>query len=77
MRGFQPAVTRSEAKPFANGGPVRGPGTGTSDDVSDEVPSATSSAAAPRRPTLADWLMNYGAWTLRRWKRCAGALPGI
>lgn len=41
MRGFQPAVMRGKAKPFANGGQVRGPGTGTSDDVPDEVPSGT------------------------------------
>lgn len=39
MRGFQPA--KSKAKPFANGGPVRGPGTGTSDQVPDEVPNGT------------------------------------
>ncbi|WP_146033754.1 hypothetical protein [Alicycliphilus denitrificans] len=41
MRGFQPGSMRGKAKPFANGGPVRGPGTGTSDDVSDNVPSGT------------------------------------
>lgn len=39
MRGFQPA--KGKAKPFANGGPVRGPGTGTSDDVQTEVPEGT------------------------------------
>ena len=38
MRGFQPA---KKAKPFANGGPVRGPGTGTSDEVQAEVPEGT------------------------------------
>ncbi|WP_423454269.1 hypothetical protein [Ottowia sp. VDI28] len=41
MRGFQPAAARAKAKPFANGGPVRGPGTGTSDDVPDEVERGT------------------------------------
>ncbi|MFA9283779.1 hypothetical protein ACCQ08_03270 [Comamonas sp. SY3] len=41
MRGFQPAVKSKAAKPFANGGPVRGPGTGTSDEVADEVPNGT------------------------------------
>lgn len=40
MRGFQPAKAKA-AKPFANGGPVRGPGTGTSDEVQDEVPEGT------------------------------------
>lgn len=39
MRGFQPSKTK--AKPFANGGPVRGPGTGTSDEVQDQVPEGT------------------------------------
>lgn len=39
MRGFDPA--KKKAKPFANGGPVRGPGTGTSDEVPDEVPEGT------------------------------------
>lgn len=38
MRGFQPA---KKAKHFAGGGPVRGPGTGTSDEVPDEVPEGT------------------------------------
>ena len=39
MRGFKPAmVNKAKAQPFANGGPVRGPGTGTSDDVQDVVP---------------------------------------
>ncbi len=41
MRGFQPAVKSKAAKPFTNGGPVRGPGTGTSDDIADEVPNGT------------------------------------
>ena len=41
MRGFQPNAQRGKANPFANGGPVRGPGTGTSDDVQDEVPNGT------------------------------------
>ena len=40
MRGFQPAKAKA-AKPFAIGGPVRGPGTGTSDEVQDEVPEGT------------------------------------
>ncbi len=39
MRGFQPA--KGKAKTFANGGPVRGPGTGTSDEVADTVPNGT------------------------------------
>lgn len=48
MRGFQPAqgATKTKrpagnARGFANGGPVRGPGTGTSDDIKDEVPEGT------------------------------------
>lgn len=41
MRGFQPMAMRGKAKPFANGGPVRGPGTGTSDEVADTVPNGT------------------------------------
>ena len=32
MRGFDPEVAR-RIKSYANGGVVRGPGTGTSDDV--------------------------------------------
>ncbi len=41
MRGFQPAAKAKAAKPFANGGPVRGPGTGTSDEVPDNVADGT------------------------------------
>nr|WP_314711150.1 hypothetical protein [uncultured Comamonas sp.] len=39
MRGFQPA--QGVKKPFPNGGPVRGPGSGTSDEVADTVPKGT------------------------------------
>ncbi|MFG5779857.1 hypothetical protein ACFIQF_22585 [Comamonas sp. J-3] len=48
MRGFQPAAKKAqksensgEARGFKGGGPVRGPGTGTSDEVQDEVPNGT------------------------------------
>lgn len=44
MRGFQPAhdATATGEKPkFSKGGPVRGPGTGTSDEVRDVVPEGT------------------------------------
>lgn len=41
MRGFQPAQAKSKAQKFANGGPVRGPGTGTSDEIQDVVPKGT------------------------------------
>ena len=41
MRGFQPAAMRGKATPFANGGPVRGPGSGTSDEVPDTVAQGT------------------------------------
>lgn len=40
-RGFQPVNARAKAQPFANGGLVRGPGTGTSDEVQDVVPKGT------------------------------------
>lgn len=39
MRGFQPAGGKPQAKKSA--GPVRGPGTGTSDDVADTVQEGT------------------------------------
>jgi hypothetical protein len=39
MRGLN--LKKPTARPFANGGPVRGPGTGTSDEVPDEVPNGT------------------------------------
>lgn len=41
MRGFQPAKAAAKAQPFSNGGPVRGAGTGTSDDIQDVVPKGT------------------------------------
>lgn len=41
MRGFQPGRVKGKAHSFAKGGMVRGPGTGTSDDVEDTVPSGT------------------------------------
>lgn len=42
MRGFQPAMaSKAKAQPFTNGGPVRGPGTGTSDDIQDVVPEGS------------------------------------
>lgn len=40
MRGFHPKGA-SGANNYAKGGMVRGPGTGTSDDVPDEVPEGT------------------------------------
>lgn len=70
MRGFQPArgaktpvpmkkttaVARG-ARAYANGGVVRGPGTGTSDDVEEEVPNGSyimpaDSTEAVGEPTL-------------------------
>lgn len=41
MRGFQPAQAKARANNYASGGPVRGPGTGTSDSVKDVVPDGT------------------------------------
>lgn len=43
MRGFQPAAQRAaqQKKGYAEGGIVRGPGTGTSDEVPAEVPDGT------------------------------------
>lgn len=41
MRGFQPIKAHAKVKKYANGGPVRGPGTGTSDEVQDAVPEGT------------------------------------
>lgn len=43
MRGFHPGQKgRAQLRQnHANGGPVRGPGTGTSDEVPDEVPEGT------------------------------------
>lgn len=41
MRGFQTAGGHPKKKGVANGGPVRGPGTGTSDDVKKDVPNGT------------------------------------
>ena len=41
MRGFQPTKAHAKVKKYANGGPVRGPGTGTSDDIQTEVPEGT------------------------------------
>lgn len=41
MRGFQPSKAPAKAQKRANDGLVRGPGTGTSDDVPDEVPEGT------------------------------------
>lgn len=69
MRGFQPArgaktpipmkkaAGGRPARGYANGGMVRGPGTGTSDDVEDEVPNGSyimpaDSTAAVGEPTL-------------------------
>lgn len=46
MLGFQPRAQRKANHHFANGGPVRGPGTGTSDDVPDSVPPGTYIAPA-------------------------------
>lgn len=58
MRGFQPAhsaKTKSGSRPkFANGGPVRGPGTGTSDEVQDEVPEGTYIMPADSTETLGE-----------------------
>lgn len=58
MRGFQPAKAKAKAQSLASGGPVRGPGTGTSDDVQGEVPEGTyvmpaDSTAAVGEPALA------------------------
>jgi hypothetical protein len=39
MRGLN--LKKPKGRSFANGGPVRGPGTGTSDDVPDQVPEGT------------------------------------
>ena len=48
MRGFNPAAMKAAnyanggaVRGFKGGGPVRGPGTGTSDEVSDTVPEGT------------------------------------
>ena len=41
MRGFQPGKAKTKPQRFANGGPVRGKGTGTSDSIPDEVPEGT------------------------------------
>ncbi len=42
MRGFQPAAHRAaKTSGYAGGGVVRGPGTGTSDDVQDAVAPGT------------------------------------
>lgn len=42
MRGFQPAkANKAKAQYFANGGAVRGKGTGTSDEVPQAVPEGT------------------------------------
>lgn len=41
MHGKKPQRERRAAQNFANGGPVRGPGTGTSDSVKDQVPDGT------------------------------------
>ena len=61
MRGFQPAKAKA-AKPFANGGPVRGPGTGTSDEVQDEVPEGTYIMPADSTQAVgADQLASMGA----------------
>ena len=49
MRGFQPAKAKAKAQPFANGGPVRGPGTGTSDDVKDVVRNGWNQLGCERR----------------------------
>lgn len=39
MQGFKPK--NAHRKGYANGGMVRGPGTGTSDDIEDEIPPGT------------------------------------
>lgn len=58
MRGFQPAhgaKTKGGGRPkFANGGPVRGPGTGTSDEVQDEVPEGTYIMPADSTETVGE-----------------------
>lgn len=41
MRGFQPAKASAKAQQLAKSAMVRGPGTGTSDDVPDTVPEGT------------------------------------
>ena len=51
MRGFNPKGAR-RAKKFANGGMVRGPGTGTSDDIETEVPEGSYIMPADTTATL-------------------------
>lgn len=41
MRGFQPGKARAAAQNYADGGLVKGPGTGISDEVPDTVPEGT------------------------------------
>lgn len=59
MRGFQPSAQRAINK--SSGGMVRGPGTGTSDDVADVVPPGTyimpadsTRAVGPQRLSAGD-----------------------
>lgn len=41
MRGFQPGKARAVPQNYADGGLVKGPGTGISDEVPDTVPEGT------------------------------------
>ena len=73
MRGFQPA--KSKAKPFANGGPVRGPGTGTSDQVPDEVDNGTYIMPADSTQTVGEQQLAAMGSTPRGFAPGQGKVP--
>lgn len=61
MRGLHTNMKHQPRKGYANGGMVRGPGTGTSDDIKDEVPvgsyilpADTTQAVGPQTVAMLD-----------------------